>query len=244
MPRRIHPTPNPSPSRGGEPVVHASRFALHRSRFRLRRGRTSVEFGCLDAARGTAAERGMASRQAVTKWLLEGDPAIRWQAMRDLTDEPAEAVAAERARVAAEGWGAQLLGLQTPDGHWGDDTRHGWMTTTDALQLLKDLGADPAGGTVRQASAGSGTHHLVSARRPALLRRRDRGLHQRADPGDGRLLRRGGRRAARAPARRAARGRRLELRGAPEQALLVPLDDLRAGRAARNTRRRGGRPPR
>ena len=93
----------------------------------------------------------MASRQAVTKWLLEGDASIRWQVMRDLTHEPDAVVAAERARVASEGWGAQLLGLQSPEGHWGDDTRHGWMTTTDALQLLKDLGVDPAGTTVRQA---------------------------------------------------------------------------------------------
>jgi len=67
----------------------------------------------------------MASRQAVTRWLLEGDASIRWQVKRDLTHEPAEVVAAERTRVASEGWGAQLPGLQPPEGHWGDDTRHG-----------------------------------------------------------------------------------------------------------------------
>ena len=93
----------------------------------------------------------MASRAAIVKWLLEGDAAIRWQAMRDLTDTPAEAVAAERARVADEGWGAELLGRQTPEGHWGDDQEHGWMTTTDALQLLRGLGADPGSEKVRQA---------------------------------------------------------------------------------------------
>ena len=76
----------------------------------------------------------MASRAAIVKWLLEGDPAIRWQAMRDLTDTPADAVAAERARVADEGWGAELLDRQTPEGHWSDDQEHGWMTTTDALR--------------------------------------------------------------------------------------------------------------
>ena len=42
-------------------------------------------------------------------WLLDSDPAIRWQALRDLADAPAEIVAAERARVATEGWGARLL---------------------------------------------------------------------------------------------------------------------------------------
>jgi hypothetical protein len=93
----------------------------------------------------------MASRTAVVRWLLDSDPSIRWQVMRDLAHEPDEVVAAERSRVASEGWGARLLGRQTPDGHWGDDTEHGWMTTTDALALLKDLGADPAGEKVRTA---------------------------------------------------------------------------------------------
>ena len=87
----------------------------------------------------------------VMEWLLDSDPSIRWQVMRDLTDAPGEAVAAERRRVASEGWGARLLGLQTPDGDWGDDQDHGWMTTNDALALLKDLGADPAGEQVRRA---------------------------------------------------------------------------------------------
>ena len=93
----------------------------------------------------------MASNTATVKWLLEGDPSIRWQVMRDLTGESAEAVAAERARVACEGWGAELIARQTPAGHWSDAQEHGWMTTTDALQLLRDLGADPAGEKVRQA---------------------------------------------------------------------------------------------
>jgi hypothetical protein len=93
----------------------------------------------------------MASRKAVVKWLLDSDPSIRWQVMRDLTGEPDEIVAAERSRVASEGWGARLLALQTPDGHWGDDTEHGWMTTTDTLQLLKNLGVDPANDKARSA---------------------------------------------------------------------------------------------
>jgi hypothetical protein len=54
----------------------------------------------------------------VTAWLLDGDPAIRWQVLRDLTDAPAQVVAAERARVAREGWGAHVLGLRDPDGQW------------------------------------------------------------------------------------------------------------------------------
>ena len=55
----------------------------------------------------------------VIDWLLDSDPSIRWQVMRDLTHEPADVVAAERARVATEGWGARLLALQAPDGQWG-----------------------------------------------------------------------------------------------------------------------------
>jgi hypothetical protein len=71
--------------------------------------------------------------------------------MRDLTHEPAEAVATERSRIASEGWGARLLELQTPNGDWGDDTEHGWMTTFHVLQLLKDMGVDPASEPVRMA---------------------------------------------------------------------------------------------
>ena len=55
---------------------------------------------------------------SVLEWLLDADPAIRWQAMRDLTDAPADEIAAERARVAREGWGAQLLAAQRADGQW------------------------------------------------------------------------------------------------------------------------------
>jgi hypothetical protein len=92
------------------------------------------------------------------RWLLDSDPAIRWQVFRDLTDEPEDVVADERSRVASEGWGAELLGIQTPEGHFGDNQEHGWMTTNDALALLRDLGADPAGEQVRAAI------HLVCER--------------------------------------------------------------------------------
>jgi len=54
----------------------------------------------------------------VHAWLLGSDPSIRWQVLRDLTDAPEDLVEAERARVAYEGWGAQLLALQGSDGQW------------------------------------------------------------------------------------------------------------------------------
>src|SRR5712692_4527562 len=44
----------------------------------------------------------------VVEWLLDSDPAIRWQVMRDLTDAPAQEVATERARIRLEGRGAAV----------------------------------------------------------------------------------------------------------------------------------------
>ncbi|MCF3972016.1 hypothetical protein L2D92_33065, partial [Pseudomonas aeruginosa] len=60
----------------------------------------------------------MARTGSVIDWLLASDPAIRWQAMRDLTDAPETEWRAERAKVEIEGWGARLLSLQDADGQW------------------------------------------------------------------------------------------------------------------------------
>ena len=81
---------------------------------------------------------------AVIEWLLDSDPAIRWQVMRDLTHQPADVIAAERSRVATEGWGARLLALQAPDGLWaGRPWSHDWTDTFHALELLRRFGLDP-----------------------------------------------------------------------------------------------------
>jgi hypothetical protein len=89
---------------------------------------------------------------ATINWLLDSDPSIRWQAMRDLLDSPSETVAAERARVASEGWGATLLGLQRDDGKWGDGTSLPfWWTNLYTLVFLRDLGVDPHHPRVRTA---------------------------------------------------------------------------------------------
>jgi hypothetical protein len=89
---------------------------------------------------------------AIIGWLLDSDPAIRWQAMRDLVGAPAEEVAAERSRVATEGWGAQLLRMQGEDGSWGGEAwNHGWDSTMHVLSLLRDMGLDPAGEQARRA---------------------------------------------------------------------------------------------
>ena len=72
--------------------------------------------------------------------------------MRDLTGEPAEVVAAERARVASEGWGAQLLGEQRPDGNWGDDiATPRWRSNLFTLLLLRALGLEPTSERARKA---------------------------------------------------------------------------------------------
>jgi hypothetical protein len=90
---------------------------------------------------------------SVTEWLLDSDPSIRWQVMRDLLAESDANVQRERMRVASEGWGARLLDLQAADGHWGGAAfvPHAWISTKDTLQLLRDLGADPASDRVRKA---------------------------------------------------------------------------------------------
>ncbi len=85
-----------------------------------------------------------APRPAHLKWLLDSDPSIRWQVMQDLTGESPADIAAERARVATEGWGAQLLALQSPAGNWGGPEERGWMVTLFTLVLLMDLGLEPA----------------------------------------------------------------------------------------------------
>jgi len=91
----------------------------------------------------------------VVEYLLSGDPAIRWQALRDLTDAAPEDVAAERARVATEGWGARLLAEQAEDGRWdggtyrpgwADESRpffDAWTATHFSLQSLMEYGLDP-----------------------------------------------------------------------------------------------------
>ena len=102
----------------------------------------------------------------VLDWLLDSDPAIRWQVLRDLVATPAEVVAAERARVAGEGWGARLLELQGEDGLWAGgacfpaegwrreaNSGQPWTSTLPTLQLLYDFGVDPDADQVQRAVA-------------------------------------------------------------------------------------------
>lgn len=112
----------------------------------------------------------------VLDWLLDSDPSIRWQALRDLAGAPADVVAAERRRVAADGWGARLLALRGEDGQWAggayfpaqrgesdgsapdgqgesggpDDGSQPWTATTYSLLLLRDFGVDPESDQMRR----------------------------------------------------------------------------------------------
>ena len=97
-------------------------------------------------------------------WLLDSDPAIRWQVLRDLTDSSAEEASAERSRVAVEGWGARQLALQGEDGQWDGGTYfpspfdaaepgQPWTATTYSLLLLRDFGLDPRSTAARDAVA-------------------------------------------------------------------------------------------
>jgi hypothetical protein len=99
-------------------------------------------------------------------WLLDSDPAIRWQVLRDLTDAPDDVVAAERARVATEGWGARLLALRDADGQWaggacfpatgwrrGEDDGQPWTATLPTLALLRAFGLDPRSAGARETIA-------------------------------------------------------------------------------------------
>jgi hypothetical protein len=105
-----------------------------------------------------------APRPAHLKWLLDSDPAIRWQVMRDLTDEAPRAIAAERSRVATVGWGKQLLARQSRAGNW-DGAPRDWrddlpasdrvlLITLYSLVALMDFGLDPAGSAARKMIAG------------------------------------------------------------------------------------------
>src|SRR3954451_7879245 len=87
------------------------------------------------------------------RWLLDSDPSIRWQVLRDVVHASEADVGAARVRIPDEGWGARLLDVQGPDGQWGIGVYDGddWDSTTDALWILRELGADPTDDRVRTA---------------------------------------------------------------------------------------------
>ena len=105
-------------------------------------------------------------------WLLESDPAIRWQVMRDLLDAPEAEWRAERARVETHGWGTRLLSYEDEDGQWAggafaprdfdhrewQEVGQPWTATTFALTQLREFGLDPASERARRAVASIGAN--------------------------------------------------------------------------------------
>jgi hypothetical protein len=101
----------------------------------------------------------------VLDWLLDSDPAIRWQVLRDLADAPEAVVAAERARVATEGWGARLLAERDADGQWAGGAcfpardrspevpGQPWISTLPTLALLREFGLPPDSAAARETIA-------------------------------------------------------------------------------------------
>ena len=95
--------------------------------------------------------------QDVVDWLLESDPAMRWQVMRDLLDAPESEWQAERARIETEGWGARLFALQGDDGQWAGgafvpagfteqkwrEEGQPWTATCWVLAQLREFGLEP-----------------------------------------------------------------------------------------------------
>jgi hypothetical protein len=89
-------------------------------------------------------EEDMKMKASIIQWLMDGDPAIRWQVQRDLLDNPANIYNTTQQLVAVEGWGSQFLGLQDPGGTWGGG-QYGpkWISTTYTLLTLRRLGLHP-----------------------------------------------------------------------------------------------------
>jgi hypothetical protein len=128
-------------------------------------------------ATNPAKRQGPEPNGSVIRWLLDSDPSIRWQAMRDLIGAPADEVAAERARVATEGAGARLLALQEAYGGWNCEapnrsTRSSFNTTICVLEAL--LEHERAGGAGPEVTAARlrGEEYLLERR---LFRRRSTG---------------------------------------------------------------------
>ncbi|KAA0230809.1 hypothetical protein EDS67_05175 [candidate division KSB1 bacterium] len=83
----------------------------------------------------------MKAGDSTTDWLLAGDPAIRWQTLRDLCGADEAKFLRERKKIAWEGWGARLLARQTASGMWGGGLyRPKWISTTYAMLLLRQFG--------------------------------------------------------------------------------------------------------
>ncbi len=106
----------------------------------------------------------MTGSDSVIVWLLDSDPSVRWQVMRDLLDAPEPEWTAERARVETEGWGGALLSYEDEDGQWAggafvpsgfdfsewEEVGQPWTATTFTLSQLREYGIDPSSRRIRR----------------------------------------------------------------------------------------------
>jgi hypothetical protein len=106
----------------------------------------------------------MTDSGSMIDWLLDSDPSIRWQVMRDLLDAPESEWITERAKVETEGWGAKLLSYQDEDGQWAggaflpsdfdprewQERGQPWTATTFSLSQLREFGLDPCADRTRR----------------------------------------------------------------------------------------------
>jgi hypothetical protein len=106
----------------------------------------------------------MPDNDSVVEWLLDSDPSIRWQVMRDLVDAPEPEWRAERAKVETEGWGARLLSCAGEDGQWAGgafvpadfdfqewkEVGQPWTATLFSLSQLREFGLDPSGDQIKR----------------------------------------------------------------------------------------------
>jgi hypothetical protein len=76
------------------------------------------------------------------EWLLDSEPAIRWQVMRDLARASPAAIAAERSRIPREGAGAEILARQGSDGAWHRTDAPDWLPTLFTMMFLRATGVD------------------------------------------------------------------------------------------------------
>jgi hypothetical protein len=107
----------------------------------------------------------MAGSGQVIEWLLDSDPSIRWQVMRDLLGAAESDWTAERAKVETDGWGARLLACEDQDGQWAggaflpsgfdfhewQEVGQPWTATAFTLSQLREFGLDPASDRARRA---------------------------------------------------------------------------------------------
>jgi hypothetical protein len=86
-------------------------------------------------------------------WLLESDPAISWQAMRDLAAASSAEIAEKRARLSREGICASVLTGQEADGSWRLGDKPIWLSTLFTLLFLRAAGVERTEPAVKTAVA-------------------------------------------------------------------------------------------